>query len=123
MKQTEKKEKGGRKRTHLVKVYLNDAEYEKLCRDSEMFKRDKSKYLRLLIEWIEPVAPPSVEVKEFTRELRRLGVSMNQFAARANTLGFVDDLEYRRNADEVMKVLGAIQQEYAKNGVKLIGNH
>ena len=123
MKQTEDKGKGGRKRTHLVKVYLNDAEYEKLCRDAEMFKRDKSKYLRLLIEWIEPVAPPSVEVKEFTREIRRLGVSMNQIAARANTLGFVDNLEYRRYADEVIKVLGAIQQEYAKKGVKLIGNH
>ena len=75
MKQTEEKSKGGRKRTHLVKVYLNDAEYEKLCKDAATIKRDKSKYLRLLIEWIEPVAPPSVEVKEFTRELRRLGVN------------------------------------------------
>ena len=123
MKQTEEKEKGGRKRTHLIKVYLNDAEYEKLCKDAEMFKRDKSKYLRLLIDWIEPIAPPSVEVKEFTRELRRLGVSMNQIAARANSYGYVDEPEYKRNADEVMKVLGAIQQEYAKKGVKLIGNH
>ena len=123
MKQTEEKGKGGRKRAHLVKVYLNDAEYEKLCKDAEMFKRDKSKYLRLLIDWIEPVAPPSVEVKEFTRELRRLGVSMNQIAAKANSYGYVDELEYKRNADEVMKVLGAIQQEYAKKGVKLIGNH
>ena len=123
MKQTEEKVQGGRKRTHLVKVYLNDAEYEKLCKDSATFGRDKSKYLRLLIEWIEPVAPPSVDVKKFTRELRRLGVSLNQIAARANSLGYVDDLEYRRYADEVMKVLGAIQQEYAKKGVKLIGNH
>ena len=123
MKQTVEKVKGGRKRTHLIKVYLNDAEYEKLCKDAEMFKRDKSKYLRLLIDWIEPVAPPSVEVKEFTRELRRLGVSMNQIAAKANSYGYVDELEYKRNADEVMKVLGAIQQEYAKKGVKLIGNH
>ena len=123
MKQTEEKGKGGRKRTHLVKVYLNDAEYEKLCKDAEMFKRDKSKYLRLLIDWIEPVAPPSVEVKEFTRELRRLGVSMNQIAARANSYGYVDELEYKKNAEVVMKVLGAIQQEYAKKGVKLIGNH
>ena len=123
MKQTEEKVKGGRKRTHLVKVYLSDDEYEKLCKDAATFKRDKSKYLRLLIDWIEPVAPPSVEVKEFTHELRRLGVSMNQIAARANSLGFVDDLEYRRYADEVMKVLGAIQQEYAKKGVKLIGNN
>ena len=123
MKQTEKKAKGGRKRTHLVKVYLNDAEYEKLSKDAAAFGRDKSKYLRLLIDWIEPVAPPSVEVKEFTRELRRLGVNMNQIAARANSYGYVDELEYKRNADEVMKVLGAIQQEYAKKGVKLIGNN
>jgi len=70
MKQTEEKSKGGRKHTHLVKVYLSDDEYEKLCKDAAAFKRDKSKYLRLLIEWIEPVAPPSVEVKEFPRELR-----------------------------------------------------
>ena len=123
MKQTEEKSKGGRKRTHLVKVYLNDAEYEKLCKDSAAFGRDKSKYLRLLIDWIEPVAPPSVEVKEFTRELRRLGVNMNQIAARANSYGYVDEFEYKKNADEVMKVLGAIQQEYARKGVKLIGNH
>ena len=123
MKLTEEKAKGGRKRTHLVKVYLSDGEYEKLCRDAATFKRDKSKYLRLLIDWIEPVTPPSVEVKEFTRELRRLGVSMNQIAAKAHSLGFVDELEYKRTADEVMKVLGAIQQEYAKKGVKVFGNN
>ena len=115
--------KGGRKRKNLVKFYLSDEEYKKLCENAATFGRDKSKYLRLVIQWIAPIEPPSVEVKEFMRELRRLGVSMNQIAARANTLGFVDDLEYRRNADEVMKVLGAIQQEYAKKGVKLIGNN
>ena len=37
MKQTEEKVKGGRKRTHRVKVYLNDAEYEKLCMDAAPF--------------------------------------------------------------------------------------
>ena len=37
MKQTEEKAKGGRKRTHLVKVYLSDEEYEKLCKDAATF--------------------------------------------------------------------------------------
>lgn len=32
MKHTEEKTKGGRKRTHLVKVHLSDNEYEKLCK-------------------------------------------------------------------------------------------
>ena len=38
MKQTEEKGRGGRKRTHLVKVYLSDDEYEKLCKDAATFK-------------------------------------------------------------------------------------
>ena len=115
--------KGGRKRKNLVKFYLNDEEYQKLCENAATFGRDKSKYLRLVIQWIVPIEPPSVEVKEFTRELRRLGVSMNQIAAKAHSLGFVDELEYKRTADEVMRVLGAIQQEYAKKGVKVFGNN
>lgn len=127
MMQTEEKVKttttGGRKRAHLVKFFLNDEEYEKLCKDAASVNKDLSKYLRLVIHWIAPIEPPSVEVKEFTRELRRLGVNMNQIAAKAHSLGFVDELEYRRNADEVMRVLGAIQQEYAKKGVKLFGNN
>ena len=114
--------KGGRKRKNLVKFYLNDEEYQKLCENAATFGRDKSKYLRLVIQWIAPIEPPSVEVKEFTRELRRLGVSMNQIAARANSLGYVDELEYRRCADEVMKLCGEIQKEYAKKGVKAFGN-
>ena len=127
MMQTEEKVKttttGGRKRKHLVKFFLNDDEYEKLCKDAASVNKDLSKYLRLLIHWIVPIEPPSVEVKEFTRELRLLGVSMNQIAAKVHSLGFVDELEYRRCADEVMKVLGAIQQEYAKKGVKIFGNN
>ena len=127
MMQTEEKVKttttGGRKRAHLVKFFLNDEEYSKLCKDAASVNKDLSKYLRFLIYWIIPITPPSVEVKEFTRELRRLGVSMNQITAKAHSLGFVDELEYKRTADEVMKVLGAIQQEYAKKGVKIFGNN
>ena len=42
--------KGGRKRKNLVKFYLNDEEYKKLCENAETFGRDKSKYLRLVIQ-------------------------------------------------------------------------
>ena len=123
MEEKQVKAKGGRKRKNLVKFYLNDEEYKKLCENAATFGRDKSKYLRLVIQWIAPIEPPSVEVKEFMRELRRLGVSMNQIAAKANSLGYVDELEYRRYADEVMKLCGEIQKEYAKKGVKLFGNN
>ena len=114
--------KGGRKRKNLVKVFLSDEEYEKLCKDAATCNKDLSKYIRMTIHWIVPIEPPSVEVKEFTRELRRLGVSMNQIAAKAHSLGYVDELEYRRCADEVMKLCGEIQKEYAKKGVKAFGN-
>ena len=127
MMQTEEQVKtiavGGRKRKHLVKFFLNDEEYEKLCRDAATCNKDLSKYIRMTIQWIAPIEPPSVEVKEFMRELRRLGVSMNQVAVKAHSLGYVDELEYRRYADEVMKLCGEIQKEYAKKGVKLFGNN
>ena len=42
--------KGGRKRKNLVKFYLNDEEYQKLCENAATFGRDKSKYLRLVIQ-------------------------------------------------------------------------
>ena len=123
MEEKQVKVKGGRKRKNLVKFYLSDEEYKKLCENAATFGRDKSKYLRLVIQWIAPIEPPSIEVKKFTRELRRLGVSMNQIAAKANSLGYVDELEYRRCADEVMKLCGEIQTEYEKKGVKLFGNN
>ena len=87
MMQTEEQVKtttvGGRKRKHLVKFFLNDEEYEKLCRDAATCNKDLSKYIRMTIQWIAPIESPSVEVKEFTRELRRLGVSMNQTARKS----------------------------------------
>ena len=43
--------KGGRKRKNLVKFYLNDEEYQKLCENAATFGRDKSKYLRLVIQY------------------------------------------------------------------------
>ena len=36
--------KGGRKRKNLVKFYLNDEEYKKLCENVATFGRDKSKH-------------------------------------------------------------------------------
>ena len=56
MMQTEEKVKttttGRRKRAHLVKFFLNDEEYEKLCKDAATCNKDLSKYLRLVIQWI-----------------------------------------------------------------------
>ncbi len=122
-KQLHETKKTSKARPHIVKVRLSDEEYARLCRGADMFKRDKSKYLRQLIRWIEPTAPPSVEVTELLRELRSVGINLNQLAAKAHSLGFIDELEYRHNADEVMRLCGEIRKQYASAGVKLGGNH
>ena len=54
MEEKQVKVNGGRKRKNLVKFYLNDEEYQKLCENAATFGRDKSKYLRLVIQWIAP---------------------------------------------------------------------
>lgn len=115
--------KTSKARRHIVKVRLSDEEYARLCQGADMTKRDKSKYLRQLIRWIEPTAPPSVEVTELLRELRSIGINLNQLAAKAHSLGFVDELDYRRKADEVLRLCGEIRKQYASAGVRLGGNH
>ncbi len=110
-------------RNHIVKVRLSDDEYKALCDNAEQFGRDKSKYIRLVIQWVIPQAPPPVEVTELLRELRSIGINLNQLAAKAHSLGFVDEVEYRRKAEAVMRMCGEIQKQYAKAGVKLGGNN
>ncbi len=122
-KQLHETKRTSKARPHIVKVRLSDEEYARLCQGADMIKRDKSKYLRQLIRWIEPTTPPPVEVTELLRELRSIGINLNQLAAKAHSLGFVDEVEYRRKAEAVMRLCGEIQKQYAKTGVKLGGNN
>ncbi len=119
-KKTAKKAK--RTRQNRIEVYLNDEELHRLDEFAQFCRGDRSKCIRQLLALRMPAPAPSVEVTELTKQLRALGFSLNQLAAKAHSLGFIDSLTYRENADAVMRLCGEIREAFAAGGVSL-GNY
>lgn len=113
---------GTRARQNRVEFYLNDQELAQLDLFAKLYHGDRSKTLRDLLRMHEPIAPPSVDVKHLIRELQSLGNNMNQLAAKAHTLGFVDEVAYHDNAHAVFELCGRIRETFLAGGIAL-GNH
>ncbi len=111
-----------RKRNNPVQIYLDDAELQRLDEWSAAAKMTRSNYIRQLIAGFQPVAFPPVEYKQVIDELQHIGINMNQLAAKAHTLGFVDEPEYRQNANRVWRIVAELSAQLARGGVKIGGD-
>ena len=65
-------------------------------------------YLRALIKNHPIKEQPSIEFHTVLKSLDKIGANINQIAAKANTKGFVDVLEYRKNYDDLKKVVAEL---------------
>ena len=81
-----------------------------------------NEYIRQLINGFQPVEFPPVEYEQVIDELEHIGINMNQLAAKAHTLGFVDELEYRQNANRVWKIVAQLSRQLARGGIKIGDN-
>ena len=115
----EKKMKDQSNRTHLIKAYLNDSEYERFCRMAEATKRSNSDLVRRLLQTSVFVEFPPVEYREIIDQLERIGINLNQLAYKANSLDFIDEPEYRKNANEVWRMVARLAQIYLQVGARI----
>ena len=111
-----------RKRKHRVPERLEDDEYKKLSEWSAASNRSMNDYIRELLKDSQPVAFPPIEYQEVLRELRKIGINLNQLASKAHTLGFVDEREYRAESERLWRVVAELAKPMTKGGVKF-GNH
>ena len=111
-----------RKRKHRVPVRLDDDEYKKLKEWSAASNRTMSDYLRELLEDNQPIEFPPIEYQEVLRELRKIGINLNQLASKAHTLGFVDEREYKAESDRLWRVVAELSSQMSKGGVKFGNN-
>ena len=111
-----------RRRKHPVQIYLDDDEYNMLCEWSSAAHRTMSDYLRELIRHSQPVAFPPIEYGEVLRELRKIGINMNQLASKAHSLGFVDEREYRSESDRLWRVVAELARAMSRGGIKFGSN-
>ena len=111
-----------RKRNNPVQIYLDDAELKRLDEWSAGANMSRSNYIRQLIAGFQPVEFPPVEYKQVIDELQHIGINMNQLATKAHSLGFIDEPEYRRNANRVWRIVAELSAQLARGGIKIGGN-
>ena len=111
-----------RKRNNVVLLYLTDDELRSLDEWCEAARMNRNKYLRTLISGFRPIAAPPIEYNDVLEELRKLGVNMNQLAVKANSLGFIDEPEYRKNAKAVWSLCADMAKRLGKKSEKFGGH-
>ena len=106
-------------RTHLIKAYLDDSEYEYFRCIAEATNHTNSHLVRRLLQTTVFVEFPPVEYREIIDQLEHIGINLNQLAYKANALGFIDEPEYRKNANEVWRMVARLAQIYVQVGARI----
>ena len=106
-------------KTHLIKAYLNDIEYERFRRIATATNSTNSDLVRRLLQTSVFVEFPPVEYREIIDQLEHIGINLNQLAYKANALGFIDEPEYRKNANEVWRMVARLAQIYLQVGARI----
>jgi len=100
-----------RKRNERVEIYLTKIELEELAKNVEKTGMSREAYLRMLISEKTPKELPPMEFYDLLKELRQINNNINQIAAKANSIGFIDHGQYRKDSEALMEVIGKIMHE------------
>ena len=98
-----------RKRTHRIWAHLSDDEYETFRCCVKKSGLSQEAYLRTLIKGRVPREPPPADYYAMMKELRAIGNRINQIAARANAIGFINAEQYEKDAHELHEAVLRIQ--------------
>ena len=101
-----------RVREKQITFWMTYDEYYNLRGRAEKVGLSVSELIRELANNFEPREKPPEEFYEAIKQIRILSNNMNQIARRANALGFVDELEYKKNAERVSQLIIDIKKEY-----------
>ncbi len=105
------------KRTERLpaKVYLTETEHARLDYLSKISGYSRSGYLRKLLQGAAPPAIPPAAFYEFTNEINRIGVNINQLAKVANMSGHIMEKELAECYGQLRQVLSEIKEIYLQH--------
>ena len=87
-----------RNRNIKKQIWLDEEENQMLKDKSRKSGMKEAPYIRSLIRGYEPHEKPDKEFYEVMRQLRGIGINLNQIARRTNTLGYVETKYYQAEA-------------------------
>ena len=91
---------------------LTKAERELLAAKAKKAGIPSGEFVRKIIRDTEIREAPSADVKELLRVMRRIGGNINQILHRANTVGFLDTVQLRKDLAELREAQEAIVFAY-----------
>ena len=110
-----------RKRNVDKHIWFSRAEAQELQRKAKKACLSEAGLIRLLIKGYEPKEKPDDRFYDVMRELSAIGNNINQLAAKANTLGFIDAPMLKHEAAQWNKFQAEVERNYLrpdKSGMK-----
>lgn len=110
-----------RKRNVDKHIWFSRAEAQELQRKAKKACLSEAGLIRLLIKGYEPKEKPDDRFYDVMRELSAIGNNINQLAAKANALGFIDAPMLKNEVEKWNKFQAEVERHYLrpdKSGMK-----
>ena len=99
-----------RKRNVEFHFMLTDAEASLLQTKAKKCGLSQQAFMRSLLYNTPIKEQPSIDFHTTIKSLEKIGDNINQIAAKANTLGFVDQVQYRKEIDKLERVIAELMR-------------
>ena len=101
-----------RKRDILKSFFVNDEENKRLKQNAKKAGLNESAYIRNLIMGYKPKEQPTENMYEIIKQLKLVGINLNQIARKANALDIVDAPFYKKVYEKWNKLSQDIKKEF-----------
>ena len=101
-------------RTKEMHLRLTPEEKETLTEKAKLARLSREEFCRRILNGAIVKEAPSVDVRQLLRQMRHIGGNLNQLLARANTVGFIDTVQLKKDLADLRKAQEVIVEAYTK---------
>lgn len=105
-----------RRRSIDKHIWFSRDEAQDLQRKAKKCCLTEGAVVRLLVKGYEPKEKPDERFYDTMRQLSSIGNNINQLAAKANSLGFIDAVQLAKEAERWHKFQADVEREYLRPG-------
>lgn len=103
-----------RKRNIQKIIRFNRIEAQDLQKKARKCCLNEAALIRMLIKGFEPKEKPDDRFYDVMREMSSIGSNLNQIAAKANTLGFIDAPMLKRECEKWNKFQNEVERQFLR---------
>jgi len=101
-----------RTRVYKKQFWFNEEENITLKNNSVNVGMNESDYIRSLVMGYTPREKPDDRFYEVMKLMRSISNNLNQISKKAHSLGFVDELAYKKEADNWKRFMKDVKKEF-----------